>query len=117
MDKPEPLTGDKLRCPFCNINDAPLIDKEEHEEAYKEGYRYFCVCCDRYFAEPVVDVSDIELVVKHKIRLFETRLLVLLSNWNNKLTLGDRTQLIQEITKLDDKVCFESFGVVMDVKR
>lgn len=54
----------QLRCPFCNINDAPPIDDVEWEEEYKEGFRYYCEICEKCFSEPVIDLSDVEKMVE-----------------------------------------------------
>jgi len=52
------------RCPFCNINDIPKIEEEEHPQQYAEGFRHYCSNCELYVFEPVIDVSDIKKAIR-----------------------------------------------------
>jgi hypothetical protein len=58
----------QLRCPFCNITDCPPIAKEDWEEEYKKGFRYYCHSCCMCFFEPVVNLSDIRKALKEAER-------------------------------------------------
>ena len=63
MERIYKLNSVELRCPFCNINDVTEID-EDSEQQWKEGYRFYCSICENFYFEPILNFSDVLMIVE-----------------------------------------------------